>query len=89
MGSDDRSRVDVVCLGSDGREEVVASAFLAGECVLITGEDGAIRTICHEVCERCGLDQRDGAAFLDGMLDTYHPSGAVAYGAWCAVIQRR
>ncbi len=88
MASDDLTRVDVVCLGSDGKEEAVASAFLAGTCILMTGADGAVCTILHEVCQRCGLDQRDGAAFLDGMLDTYHPSGAVAYGAWCAVIPR-
>ena len=88
MSEGDPRRVNVVCIDDDGKEITVASAFLAGENVLITGSDEAIETIRSDVCERCGLSQHDGAEFLDGMLDTYQPSVAVAYGAWCATIPK-
>lgn len=88
MTDGDSSRVDVKAIDDDGNEITVASAFLAGENVLITGSDEAIATIRFDVCERYGLSQHDGSEFLDGILDTYQPCAAVAYGAWCATTPR-
>ena len=80
-------RVDVVAL-EDGQEVLVVSAFLAGAGVLLTGSAEDIATVLFDVNERHGVSQTDGEAFLDCLLDTYSPSVAMAYGAWCAVRRR-
>jgi hypothetical protein len=79
------SRVDVVSRMRDGGEETVATVWLSGDCVLMTGSGDAIATIRHDVCGLCGRKQSDGEAFVNGVLEAYPPTVAVAYGAWCAV----
>lgn len=88
MESTGPMRVNVVRLGKDGKEETIASAFLAGGCVLMTGSAESIEGVRSDVSAREGIRQDDGEAFLGAILDAYPATTAVAYGAWCAVVPK-